>query len=38
MRDRGVLLTTNQFEPQFLSHAHTEEDVEETLEAYKDAL
>jgi glutamate-1-semialdehyde 2,1-aminomutase len=38
MRDRGVLLTPNQFEPQFISAAHTEEDVEETLEAYKDAL
>jgi glutamate-1-semialdehyde 2,1-aminomutase len=38
MRDRGVLLTPNQFEPQFLGAAHTEEDVEETLEAYKGAL
>jgi glutamate-1-semialdehyde 2,1-aminomutase len=38
MRDRGVLLTPNQFEPQFLSAAHTEDDVEETLEAYKEAL
>ncbi|MEF8773103.1 MAG: glutamate-1-semialdehyde 2,1-aminomutase [Halobacteriales archaeon] len=38
MRDRGVMLTTNQFEPQFISAAHTEDDIEETLEAYKDAL
>jgi glutamate-1-semialdehyde 2,1-aminomutase len=38
MRDRGVLLTPNQFEPQFLSDGHTEADVEETLEAYKEAL
>jgi len=38
MRDRGVLLTPNQFEPQFLSAAHTAEDVEETIEAYEDAL
>jgi len=38
MRDRGVLLTPNQFEPQFLSAAHTEADVEETLEAYQAAL
>ena len=38
MRERGIMLTTNQFEPQFLSYAHTEEDIEETLEAYKDAL
>ncbi|PSP75882.1 aspartate aminotransferase family protein [Halobacteriales archaeon QS_1_68_20] len=38
MRDRGIMLTTNQFEPQFLSYAHTEEDVENTLEAYKEAL
>ncbi len=38
MRERGVFLTANQFESQFVSHAHTEEDIEETLEAYKDAL
>ena len=38
VREQGVMLTTNQFEPQFLSDAHTEEDVEETLEAYKAAL
>jgi glutamate-1-semialdehyde 2,1-aminomutase len=38
MRDRGVMLTTNQFEPQFISAAHTDEDVEETLAAYEEAL
>jgi glutamate-1-semialdehyde 2,1-aminomutase len=38
MRDRGVFLTANQFESQFVSYAHTEADIEETLEAYKEAL
>ena len=38
MRDEGVFLTANQFESQFVSAAHTEEDIEETLEAYKEAL
>ncbi|MDZ7701919.1 MAG: glutamate-1-semialdehyde 2,1-aminomutase [Halobacteriales archaeon] len=38
MRDHGVLLTANQHEAQFLCHAHTAEDVETTLEAYKQAL
>ncbi len=38
MKDRGVFLTANQFESQFVSYAHTEEDVTETLEAYKDVL
>ncbi|MFB6075034.1 MAG: glutamate-1-semialdehyde 2,1-aminomutase [Haloarculaceae archaeon] len=38
MKERGVLLPANQFESQFVSYAHTEEDIEETLEAYKDAL
>jgi glutamate-1-semialdehyde 2,1-aminomutase len=38
MRDRGIFLTANQFESQFVSAAHTEEDVEVTLEAYKEAL
>jgi len=38
MKDRGVFLTANQYESQFASYAHTEEDVEETLEAYKEAL
>lgn len=38
MLDSGVFLTANQMESQFVSDAHTDEDVEETLEAYKDAL
>ncbi len=38
MKDRGVFLTANQFESQFVSYAHTEEDIEETLEAYEEAL
>ena len=35
MLDEGLLLTANQLESQFVSDAHTDEDVEETLEAYK---
>ncbi|PSP60806.1 aspartate aminotransferase family protein, partial [Halobacteriales archaeon QH_8_64_26] len=38
MKEQGVLLSQNQFESQFLTYAHTEEDVENTLEAYKEAL
>ena len=38
MKDQGVFLSQNQFESQFVSYAHTEADVEETLEAYKHAL
>jgi glutamate-1-semialdehyde 2,1-aminomutase len=38
MKARGIFLTANQFESQFVSYAHTDEDVEETLEAYKEAL
>ncbi|WP_336362422.1 glutamate-1-semialdehyde 2,1-aminomutase [Halalkalicoccus salilacus] len=38
MREEGVFLTANQFESQFVSYAHTEEDVEETLAAYEAAL
>ena len=38
MKDRGVFLTANQFESQFVSYAHTEEDIEETLDAYREAL
>ena len=38
MKDRGVFLTPNQFESQFISYAHTEADIEETLEAYEEAL
>jgi glutamate-1-semialdehyde 2,1-aminomutase len=38
MRERGVFLTANQFESQFVCDAHTEADIEETLEAYKEVL
>jgi glutamate-1-semialdehyde 2,1-aminomutase len=38
MQEEGVLLPANQFESQFVSAAHTEEDIEETLEAYKEVL
>jgi glutamate-1-semialdehyde 2,1-aminomutase len=38
MKGEGVFLTPNQFESQFVSYAHTDEDVEETLEAYKAVL
>jgi len=38
MKEEGVFLTANQFEAQFVSHQHTEADIEETLEAYKSVL
>jgi glutamate-1-semialdehyde 2,1-aminomutase len=38
MKDEGVFLTANQYESQFVSDAHTREDVAETLEAYKSVL
>jgi glutamate-1-semialdehyde 2,1-aminomutase len=38
MKEEGVFLTANQYESQFVSDAHTREDVEETLEAYKRVL
>ncbi|WP_255193364.1 glutamate-1-semialdehyde 2,1-aminomutase [Natronobeatus ordinarius] len=38
MKEQGIFLSQNQFEAQFVSYAHTEEDVEQTLEAYKEAL
>ncbi|MFB6111690.1 MAG: glutamate-1-semialdehyde 2,1-aminomutase [Halobacteriaceae archaeon] len=38
MKDQGVFLSQNQYESQFISYAHTERDVEETLNAYRDAL
>ncbi|MFP9193765.1 glutamate-1-semialdehyde 2,1-aminomutase [Natrialbaceae archaeon A-CW1-1] len=38
MREQGIFLSQNQFESQFVSYGHTEEDVERTLEAYKVAL
>ena len=38
MKEQGVFLSQNQFESQFVSYGHTEEDVEETIEAYEQAL
>jgi glutamate-1-semialdehyde 2,1-aminomutase len=38
MLDDQVLLSQNQYESQFVSYAHTEEDVERTLDAYRNAL
>ncbi|WP_435196652.1 glutamate-1-semialdehyde 2,1-aminomutase [Natronomonas sp. EA1] len=38
MKEEGVWLTANQFECQFVSDAHTMEDIERTLEAYKTCL
>jgi glutamate-1-semialdehyde 2,1-aminomutase len=38
MKEQGVFLSQNQYESQFVTYAHTEEDVEDTLEAYKEAL
>jgi glutamate-1-semialdehyde 2,1-aminomutase len=38
MLDRGIFLSQNQYESQFVSYAHTQEDVERTLEAYKEVL
>ncbi|MHB9287498.1 glutamate-1-semialdehyde 2,1-aminomutase [Halobacteriales archaeon Cl-PHB] len=38
MKDQGVFLTPNQFESQFVCGAHTEDDVQETIEAYQNAL
>ena len=38
MKDRGVFLTANQFESQFVCNAHTEADIETALEAYKAVL
>jgi glutamate-1-semialdehyde 2,1-aminomutase len=38
MRDHGILLPPNRFESQFISDAHTEADVERTLDAYQDVL
>jgi len=38
MRERGVLVSQNQFEANFVSYGHTEADVEKTLEAYKETL
>jgi glutamate-1-semialdehyde 2,1-aminomutase len=36
--DDGIMLSQNQFESQFVSYGHTEEDVDRTVEAYRNAL
>ncbi|MFB6284903.1 MAG: glutamate-1-semialdehyde 2,1-aminomutase [Halobacteria archaeon] len=36
--DEGVFLPPSQYESQFISYSHTEDDIDETLEAYKAAL
>ncbi|TYT63799.1 glutamate-1-semialdehyde 2,1-aminomutase [Natrialba swarupiae] len=38
MKEQGIFLSQNQFECQFVSDDHTDEDVDRTLEAYKEAL
>jgi glutamate-1-semialdehyde 2,1-aminomutase len=38
MREEGVLVSQNQYESNFVSYAHTESDVDRTLEAYKECL
>jgi glutamate-1-semialdehyde 2,1-aminomutase len=38
MKEQGIFLTANQYESQFICDAHTEEDIEQALEAYKEAL
>jgi glutamate-1-semialdehyde 2,1-aminomutase len=38
MLDEGILVSQNQYETNFVSYGHTEEDVERTLEAYKTCL
>ncbi|WP_255151159.1 glutamate-1-semialdehyde 2,1-aminomutase [Halorarius halobius] len=38
MREAGVLVSQNQYEANFVSYAHTEEDVERTLDAYRECL
>jgi glutamate-1-semialdehyde 2,1-aminomutase len=35
MKEEGIFLTPNQFESQFVSYAHTEEDIDRTIEAYE---
>jgi len=38
MKAEGIFLTPNQFEAQFISYAHTEEDIDRTIEAYRSVL
>jgi glutamate-1-semialdehyde 2,1-aminomutase len=36
--ERGILLSQNQYESQFVSYGHTMADVQETIDAYQDVL
>jgi glutamate-1-semialdehyde 2,1-aminomutase len=38
MKEEGFFLTPNQFESQFVSYAHTEDDIDRTIEAYERCL
>lgn len=38
LKARGVLLPANQFESQFVSYAHTQDDIDRALEAYSEAI
>lgn len=38
MKEQGIFLTPNQFEAQFISYAHTEDDIDRTIDAYREAL
>ena len=38
MLEQGIFCSQNQYEAQFVSAAHTEDDVERTIEAYREAL
>lgn len=38
MQQEGVFLPPSQYESQFVSYSHTDEEVEETVEAYEEAL
>jgi glutamate-1-semialdehyde 2,1-aminomutase len=35
MLDSGIFLTPSQFETDFISNAHSKDDIEDTLEAFK---
>ena len=38
MSEQGMMLAPSQFEGIFISYAHTEEDLQYTIEAMKEAL
>jgi glutamate-1-semialdehyde 2,1-aminomutase len=38
MLERGIYLAPSQFEAGFTSFAHTEEDIDQTLEAARDVM